>query len=108
MEAALVSAYRGTMTIDWVVGGGWIAGRVSPPASAVVPVCSAVAGVAVAAAVAAGTVSSGTQPEDHRVWGPGSFAGKGIAVDRWDDGLEFSLRLKNLGKDTGTFPFEKL
>lgn len=105
VEAALVSAYRGTMTTDWAVGGGWHVGRVSPPASAAGPVCSA---AAAAAAVAAGTVSFGTLPEDHLVWGLGSFAGKGMAVDHWDDGLEFSLRLKNLGKDTEAYPFEKL
>lgn len=103
VEVALVSACHGTMTTGWAVGGGWCAGRVSPPASAAGPVCSASV-----AAVAAGTVSSGTLPEDRRVWGLGSFAGKEMAVDRWDDALEFSLQLKNLGKYSGMLLHEKL
>ncbi len=101
VEVALVSACCGTMTTGWAVGGGWCAGRVSPPASAAGPMCFA-------AAAAAGTGSSGTLPEDRRVWGLGSFAGKEMAVDRWDDALEFSLRLKNLRKDSRIFPVDKL
>ncbi len=103
VEVALVSAFRGTMTTGWAVGGGWCAGRVSPPASAAGPMCFA---AAAAAAAAAG--SSGSLPEDRRVWGLGSFAGKEMAVDRWDDALEFSLRLKNLRKDSRIFPVDKL
>ncbi len=87
VEVALVSAFRGTMTTGWAVGDGWCAGTVSPPASAAGPMCFAAA----AAVAAAGTGSSGSLPEDRRVWGLGSFAGKEMAVDRWDDALEFSL-----------------